>query len=87
MNDFFDTSVLVAASVASHPHHARAFRTLESLKRASNHGFMSQHAVAELYAVLTAAPFQPRIHPSEAQRILEENLLPSFTIVPPDPSD
>ena len=47
---------------------------------------MSQHSVAEVYAVLTSAPLKPRIHPSEALRILEDNLLPHFRIVALDPT-
>jgi predicted nucleic acid-binding protein len=87
VNLFFDTSVLVAASSASHPHHAQAFQALNSLKAGGNQGWMSQHSVAEVYAILTGAPLIPRIHPSEALRILEDNLLPHFRVVALKPRD
>ena len=48
---------------------------------------MSQHSVAEVYAILTAAPLTPPIHPGEALRILEENLLPHLQIVALTPKD
>lgn len=87
MNLFFDTSVLVAASSASHAHHAQAFAALNLLTEKGNRGWMSQHSVAEVYAILTSAPLTPRIHPSEALRILEDNLLPHFRIVGLEPKD
>lgn len=87
MNLFFDTSVLVAASVGSHPRHERALAALESVKDGKNIGYLSQHSVAEVYAALTSAPLSPRIHPSEAQRILEENLLAHLKVVALEPRD
>lgn len=48
---------------------------------------MSQHAVAETYAILTSAPLVPRIHPSEALRIIEDNILPWISVVVLDPED
>lgn len=40
------------------------------------------HSIAETYAALTRLPVQPRIHPSEAGRIIHENILKHFTPVP-----
>lgn len=48
---------------------------------------MSQHSVAEVYAILTAAPLTSRIHPAEALRILEDNILPTIEVVPLTPKD
>ena len=48
---------------------------------------MSQHSIAEVYAILTSAPLTPRIHPSEALRILEENLLAHLGIIALQPED
>ncbi len=48
---------------------------------------MSQHALAETYAILTSAPLVPRIHPSEALRIIEDNFLPWITVAPLTPYD
>lgn len=87
MNFFFDTSVLVSASIASHPRHVRSFEALQQIRHGDHRGWISQHTIAEFYAVLTAAPLTPRIHPSEALRILEDNLLPHFQVISLDPPD
>ena len=42
---------------------------------------MSVHSIAEMYTSLTRMPVEPRIHPSEAARIIGENLLPHFETV------
>ena len=43
---------------------------------------MSAHSIAEVYAALTRLPVQPRIHPVEALRIINDNILPHFEAVP-----
>lgn len=82
MNIFCDTSVLVAASVHSHPHHAQALPALLRVVAGRDHGFISAHSIAEAYVALTRMPVVPRIHPAEAARIVTENLLPNFETVP-----
>ena len=82
MQVFFDTSVLVAASASSHPHHAQALPALRRVAKGEDQGFIGAHAIAETYAALTRLPVQPRIHPSEAGRIVRENILRHFTLVP-----
>jgi len=79
---FFDTSVLVAASEQSHPHYGQAWPALRRVTARKDQGFMSVHSIAELYAALTRLPVQPRIHPTEAARIITENVLPHFEMVP-----
>ena len=79
---FFDTTVLVAASERSHPHHARALPALRRVVAGQDTGFVSAHSIAETYAALTRIPVQPRIHPSEAARIIMENIVPYCTVVP-----
>jgi predicted nucleic acid-binding protein len=73
VNLFFDTSVLVAGSSASHMHHPQALAALKSRRDGENLGWMSQHAVAETYAILTSAPltrgFIPRMHGGSSRRI------------------
>jgi len=87
MNIFFDTTVLVAASVASHPHHVQAFTALKRVTTGLDTGFISSHSIAEVYAALTRLPVEPRIHPTEASRIVTGNLLPHFTAIPIDQFD
>jgi len=78
MNAFFDTSVLVAASVEQHPHHSQALAAVTRALEARHKTYVGVHSLAELYAVLTRLPVQPTIHPVEAVRIVEENVLPHF---------
>ena len=87
MNVFLDTSVLVAASAVSHPHHVRAFPLLRRVVAGRDKGFISTHSIAEVYAALTRLPVQPRIHPAEAARMVTGNLLPHFTTVLVDKPD
>ncbi|MBV8055218.1 MAG: PIN domain-containing protein [Deltaproteobacteria bacterium] len=81
MKVFFDTSVLVAASEQGHPHYAQAWPALRRVTARKDRGFMSVHSIAELYAVLTRLPVQPRIHPAEAARIINDHILPHFETV------
>ena len=87
MNIFFDTTVLVAASARSHPHHPQAFPALRRVATGRDKGFISTHSIAETYAALTRMPVEPRIHPVEAARIVNDNLLPHFEAVPLNKKD
>jgi predicted nucleic acid-binding protein len=78
---FFDTTVLVAASVQNHPHYTQARSALLRITAGRDKGFMSLHSIAEVFAALTRLPVQPRIHPVEAARIVTENILPHFELV------
>jgi len=74
MKILFDTSVVIAALVESHPMHQRAFPWL---KRAKEHHFemiIAGHTIAELYAVLSTLPIRPRISPAAAWRLIHENI-------------
>ncbi len=82
MRVFFDTSVLVASSVGSHPHHAQALPALRRVVSGQDVGFIGVQSIAETYAALTRLPIQPRIHPSEAGRIVRDNILKHFALVP-----
>jgi predicted nucleic acid-binding protein len=84
---FFDTTVLVAASEQSHPHYTQARPALLRVAARRAEGFISAHSIAEIYAALTRLPVQPRIHPVEAARIVTENILPHFEVVPLSKSD
>lgn len=87
MNVFFDTTVLVAASAHSHPHHVQAFPALRRVATKRDRGFISTHSIAEMYAALTRMPVVPRIHPAEATRMITDSLLPYFELVPIDRTD
>lgn len=81
MKVFFDTSVLVAASERSHPHHAQAWPALRRVASGADQGFMSVHSIAETYAALTRLPVSPRIPPTDAARIVTENILRHFEAI------
>jgi len=74
MRVFCDTSVLVAASVETHEHHVRAFAVVERVAHGLDDGFIAAHSLAETYAVLTRLPISPRIHSTEAARIIAANI-------------
>ncbi len=80
MKVYCDTSVLVAASVSAHPHHAQSLALLKQVRAAKLEGVISAHGTAEFYAVLTRAPLIPPVYPSEAWRLLAENILPHFRV-------
>ncbi|MGH7840972.1 MAG: type II toxin-antitoxin system VapC family toxin, partial [Candidatus Binataceae bacterium] len=82
MKAFFDTNVLVAASERDHPHYGQASPALRRVITQKDQGFMSVLSIAEMYAALTRLPVQPRIHPSEAKRMITDNILPHFELVP-----
>lgn len=69
-----DTSVLIAAMVESHPDHERAFSWLRQAKQKRIDLVVSTHTLAELYAVLTTLPVQPRLSPDTARRLIREDV-------------
>ncbi|MBN2292788.1 MAG: PIN domain-containing protein [Pirellulales bacterium] len=74
MKVFFDTSVLVAACIESHPEHIRSFRSLQRVKNDNWEMVVATHTLAELYAVLTRVPIRPQIAPAIARRIIKDNV-------------
>jgi len=71
---FFDTSVLVAAMIASHPAHGPSAAWLLRARAGEVEGGVSTHTLAELYSVLTRYPVRPRISPELARRLIQKNL-------------
>ena len=74
MKTLFDTSVIIAALVESHPMHERAFPWLKQAKEKKFELIVSSHTLAELYAVLSTLPLKPRISSSVAWRLIKENI-------------
>ena len=68
----FDTSVLVAALVVSHPQHTICFPRLKAAESKQIEGFLSTHTLAETYSVLTRLPVDPRIAPTQAQSLIAD---------------
>src|SRR5262249_38707470 len=69
---FFDTSVLVAALIESHPFHWRAQPWLDRALSGEFEWVVSAHALAECYAVLTVLPVTPRLSPDTAYRLVHD---------------
>lgn len=77
----FDTSVLISAFVVSHPKHQSCIPWLHQVKAEQVQGAIATHTLAETYSVLTRLPVSPRISPTLARRLIEENLK-EFEIAP-----
>jgi predicted nucleic acid-binding protein len=67
MTTALDTSVVVAALVRAHPHHARARPWLSS-KQATT--VVAAHALAEAWATITALPLEPRVTGAQASEMV-----------------
>ena len=70
----FDSSVLIAAFVESHPKHKSALSFLMKAKNKEFELFVSSHTILEIYSVLTSAPFKPKITPIIAKQLIENNI-------------
>jgi predicted nucleic acid-binding protein len=81
---FFDTSVLVAALVGPHPHHARALPWLDA-HGTKLEGMTSQHALLELWSVLTRLPTAPLLAPALAERMVDR-LADKIAVLPASPT-
>lgn len=87
MKFYFDTSVLVAASVAQHPHHLAGTAVYREVMSGQHSGVVSAHGLAETYSALTRLPLSPMIHPTEAYRIITETVVRHCETIPLGESD
>jgi predicted nucleic acid-binding protein len=87
MRIFFDTSVLIAAMIEGHSAHSLALPWLQRVNARADVGLVATHTLAELYAVLTRLPVNPRISPDLALRLIQENVLDTCTVVTLSDSD
>ena len=81
MDAFFDPNVLVASSHASHPQYSRAAVVVEEVIGRRSRGWISVHAIAEVFSALTRMPIRPKIHPADAARVIVDDLLGHFSPV------
>lgn len=70
MTAFLDTSVFVAAFLEQHPHHPASFPLLRDAQPKTT--FCSTHALAEVFATVTAVPARYRMAPDHAWLCVEE---------------
>jgi predicted nucleic acid-binding protein len=83
----FDTSVIIAALVESHPSHNRAFPWLKQAREKKLELIVASHTLAELYAFLTTLPLKPRISSSVAWRLVNENIESAGKVVSLTPAE
>ena len=74
MKILFDSSILIAAFVESHPKHKSALSFLMKAKDKEFEPLISSHSILEMYSVLTSAPFKPKITPLIAKQLIENNI-------------
>jgi predicted nucleic acid-binding protein len=67
----FDTSVLVAGLVESHPRFGVAAVWLDQVDEGAIQGVWSSHAYAETWSVLTRLPLRGRLAPESAVEVLD----------------
>ena len=68
---FLDTSVLVRGLVEGLPHHWQARSYLDRARQGAAQVAISTHALAELFATLTALPTRPRHSPADARALID----------------
>ncbi|MFZ0815313.1 MAG: PIN domain-containing protein [Candidatus Sulfotelmatobacter sp.] len=78
MKWFFDTTVLVAALLPDHPHHARSFPVFASATR--KHAGCAAHSLAETYSTFTRYPGKERMS-AEAANLVLQGIEQRFTLV------
>jgi predicted nucleic acid-binding protein len=81
---FFDTSVLVAATLTHSPHHLRSSELYSSAER--RRAYCAAHTLAEVYATLTAFPGKHRMDGDQALMVLEE-IATKLTAVTLEPAE
>ena len=70
MKAAIDTSILVAAHVATHPHHTAASEWMAAITSGRVNGVVTVHALAEVWSVLTKLPIVPPILPASARMVV-----------------
>jgi predicted nucleic acid-binding protein len=78
MQNFFDTSVLVAAFWAGHPNHSASIRLVSTAGKKQS--ACAVHTLGEVYAVMTALPVRPVIPPEQVLLFVQE-IRDRFTLV------
>jgi len=86
VKSLFDSSVLVAALLETHPSHKTSRAIVLEHRGRSGEFAISQHALLETYAVLTGMRTRPRLTPPMVRLAMTELLAPA-EVVPLSPSD
>jgi predicted nucleic acid-binding protein len=70
-DSFLDTSVVVRAVIENLPDHQEARSYLDRARQGSADIALSTHALAELFATITALPTRPQHSPREAKTLVD----------------
>jgi predicted nucleic acid-binding protein len=81
MKYIFDTSIFIAAFIKNHPNHIKASSWFQKALNNEFDSYISAHSIIEIYSVLTRAPFQPRISPDIANKLIDHNIKNNITPV------
>jgi len=87
VNVYVDTNLIVARSVMGHAHQTNAVQLFRVIRSRRWTPVIAAHGLAEIFSVLTKAPFPRPISPGEAGQIIEQNILPLFKVEPLTPAD
>lgn len=87
MKILFDTSVIIAGLIESHPMHEKSFPWLKQAKAKEFELVVASHTIAELYAVLSTLPIKPRISPAVTWKLIHENIEAITKIVSLTPAE
>ena len=87
MKVLFDSNVIIAALIETHPQHSSAWPWLQKARRKDIEAMIAAHSLAEIYATLTKLPVYPRISPALAEKLIARNVLPHFQIITADQND
>jgi predicted nucleic acid-binding protein len=70
VNDFYDTSILVAAFREDHPEHAASIKLLSQANK--RRSACAVHSLAEFYAVMSVMPVRPVVPPEQILLFIQE---------------
>ena len=87
MRILFDTLVIVAAMVETHPLHEQSLPWLKKAKAKDFELIIAAYTLAELYAVLSTLPVRPRISPGIVWQLIHENIESTAKIITLTPSE
>ncbi len=77
MNQYFDTSVLIAAFVADEPKHEEC----ASLVSSARHPCVLAHGLVECFSILTGGRLSTQVSAATASRIIEENIVKRMNVI------
>lgn len=87
MKVFYDTNVLIAASIGHHPHFGRADEVFRRSISGEDSAVIHAHSLLEFHAVVTRLPRGLAVPPEAAGTLVSEGILPHVRCVALDAKD